>query len=153
MPTAERGQHDDIEIEQVEEESHEYRARARVVNAIKLDTLHKRGTITNAQHAAGLAFRGLYFRAYGTHTMVAPYTDMIASGSIQGAKFASADAAHQFMRAMREIGRVSRPVVYRVCVEDGSICRTREKTSVRLAHTRALCEGLDALDSIINEIE
>ena len=150
MPTRERAQHDLLVIETPQNEggAGDIRQRTRVAHALKLDALCNRRVITEDQRDAGLAFRGLYFRAYGTQSLISSYDDMIAQGSIGGAKFTDADAAYHFMCVMRELGQVARWIVYRVCVEDHDISEASAKPATKTAESEILRRGLDVLHNI-----
>jgi hypothetical protein len=139
MPTRERSQHDPVVFENVKQESSEIRARARVKWPTTLHRLHGRGKITEDHFLTGRDLQECYHQAVGSPKVVAAYTDMVGSGSVQSAFARAEDAWSAYVKAAATCGPKHWQVVRGIVIgDDPPITRHR---------LRWLREGLDKLDA------
>lgn len=138
MPTKERGQHDTVIIEHVEQESRDTRTRAKVLSSCRIDEMYHRKQLTSAQYLTACDVKQLAFIALSQPTLVASYSDMIGQGSIEDGIIAKSDAWGQYKALEGIIGHTKWRVVRRVVVDDEPA-----GSRIRMKHLR---DGLDELD-------
>ena len=138
MPTQERANHDTVVIEQVEEESREVRARARVLTPCCIDEMYRRKQLTPDQYLTACDIKHLAHAAIGEPNVISSYSDMVGAGSVESGVVGKQDAWAQYIGLERIIGHTKWRTVRKVVVEDKPA-----GSRIRMKHLR---DGLDLLD-------
>jgi len=137
--TPERSRHGPVAIETVpaDEESSRNRDRARAIEIDDPLYVYRRNrVITVLQRDAGLILRELWNRTGREPRVVAPYSDFVAHGSIEGMRITSEDHHQRFVEALRAVGPIgSDTIVSVVCLQD----------FIPRGHFEILRRGLDIL--------